>query len=276
MLKPLLKRALCCIVFAVVILSALFFIFYRKDADGAAEKYYKTKLHDNSNPTEENIPYNDVSIPATAGINNNRYKKYVKIYKDNKETLVLANRDNPLPDGYMPSLKYICNGRLQASSIIYDDLVQMLDDAKEHGYSFWIASAYRSAERQQQLVDEDVNTFMCNGMSYNDALEEVYKETMPAGCSEHQTGLALDILCSGNSVMDISQKEEPGNKWLRKNCYKYGFILRYPEDKTDITRINPEPWHFRYVGRKAAKFMYRNQITLEEFYNALSTQIVPG
>ena len=155
---------------------------------------------------------------------------------------------------------YICNGRLQASFYLYDDLVNMLAEAKEHGYSYWIASAYRSPEKQQRLVDGDVMA---------DALKEVYKETMPARCSEHQTGLALDILCSGNTNMDVSQTEEPGNKWLRENCYKYGFILRYPEDKTQVTGVNFEPWHFRYVGKEAAQYIMENHITLEEFYQRL-------
>ena len=92
---------------------------------------------------------------------------------------------------------------------------------------------------------------------------------MPAGCSEPQTGLALDILCSGNTSMDVSQMDEPGNQWLRKNCYKYGFILRYPENKSAVTGINFEPWHFRYVGKAAAKYIMKNHITLEEFYQKL-------
>jgi len=200
------------------------------------------------------------------------YEKYLKIYNNNKDKLVLVNRDNPLDKTYMPSLRYICDGRLEASDTLYDSLVQMLNDAKEQGgYSYWIASAYRSADKQQRLVDEDVNVLMDRGMSYNDALEEVYKETMPAFCSEHQTGLALDILCSGNTNMDISQSNEPGNKWMRANCYKYGFILRYPEGKESITGINFEPWHYRYVGKEAAKFLAKNNITLEEFYKVLYT-----
>lgn len=196
-------------------------------------------------------------------------KKCLGIYNKNKDLLILANRDNPLPKDYSPSLRYICNGRLMASSHIYESLVQMLADAKLEGYSYWIASAYRSYEKQQSLVDEDVDTFISQGMTYENALNEVYKETMPAGCSEHQTGLALDILCSDNTNMDVSQTEEQGNKWLRDNCYKYGFILRYPESKSEITGVNFEPWHFRYVGKEAAKFIMKNHITLEEFYRKI-------
>ena len=73
--------------------------------------------------------------------------------------------------------------------------------------------------------------------------------------------------------MDASQMDEPGNQWLRKNCYKYGFILRYPENKCDITGINFEPWHFRYVGKEAAKYIMKNHITLEEFYKKLDGNV---
>ncbi len=69
--------------------------------------------------------------------------------------------------------------------------------------------------------------------------------------------------------MDVSQIDEPGNQWLRENCYKYGFILRYPENKSAVTGVNFEPWHFRYVGKEAAKYITKHHITLEEFYKKL-------
>ena len=110
---------------------------------------------------------------------------------------------------------------------------------------------------------------MQKGMSKEQALREVYKETMPAGHSEHETGLALDILCAGNMRMDQTQEQEPGNIWLRKNSWKYGFILRYPRDKKPVTGINYEPWHFRYVGKEAAAYMQKHDLTLEEFWERL-------
>lgn len=192
-----------------------------------------------------------------------------QIYRKNKKNLVLVNAQHAMQDSYDPSLRSICNGREQASKRIYSSLVQMLADAEEQGYHFWIASAYRSREKQQRLVEEDVRRAMEKGMSYQQAWRETCKETMPAGHSEHQTGLALDILCSGNMKMDTSQKREPGNRWLRENCSRYGFILRYPEDKSEITGVSFEPWHFRYVGRQAAEYMQEQEITLEEFWERM-------
>jgi D-alanyl-D-alanine carboxypeptidase len=179
--------------------------------------------------------------------------------------LVLVNKDNELSENFDPNLQSICDGRLKASGYLYEDLSAMLSDAKEAGYEYWIASAYRSRQRQQELVDEDVSALMQKGYTYEDALTETYRETMPAGHSEHETGLALDILCSGNSNMDTTQADEPGNLWLLTHCSEYGFILRYPADKEDVTGISYEPWHFRYVGKEAAQYIMDNGITLEDF-----------
>ncbi|MBQ7776335.1 MAG: M15 family metallopeptidase [Lachnospiraceae bacterium] len=197
-------------------------------------------------------------------------QKCKELYEEQPELLVLVNRDRELePGAYEDTLRSICNGRLQACDYLYEDLVDMLAAAGDEGYHYWIASAYRSRERQQELVDEDVNRYMAQGMSRKDALEKTYEQTMPAGKSEHETGLALDLLCSENLNMDITQAKEPGNKWLAEHAHEYGFILRYPEDREDITGIYYEPWHFRYVGRATAGFLYENQLTLEEFYEYL-------
>lgn len=216
---------------------------------------------------------NEGSETASARKASNQKKQEGKreraIYKKHKKDLILVNAEHAVEDSYGLSLRWICRGRLQADERIYSSLSRMLSDAAEQGYHFWIASAYRSKEKQQKLVDEDVSRAMRKGLSYREALEQTYQETMPAGHSEHQTGLALDILCSGNMEMDASQKEEPGNRWLRKNCSHYGFILRYPEDKSDITGVSFEPWHFRYVGKQAAEYMKKEDITLEEFWDRM-------
>jgi D-alanyl-D-alanine carboxypeptidase len=191
-------------------------------------------------------------------------------FTNDNPLLVLVNKDHELSEEYDSNLQSICGGRLEASGYLYKDLCAMLSDAKNAGYEYWIASAYRSRQRQQELVDEDVEALMQKGYSYEDALTETYRETMPAGHSEHETGLALDILCSGSTNMDTTQADEPGNLWLLTHCSEYGFILRYPADKEDVTGISYEPWHFRYVGKEAAKYIMENGITLEDF--ALESQ----
>ena len=114
--------------------------------------------------------------------------------------------------------------------------------------------------------------YMAQGMSRKQALEKTYEQTMPAGKSEHETGLALDILCSENLNMDVTQANEPGNKWLAEHAHEYGFILRYPVDKEEITGILYEPWHFRYVGKEAALFLWESNLTLEEFWEILESE----
>lgn len=190
-----------------------------------------------------------------------------RLYQKYPELLVIANKEQGLPQDYSPRLRFICNGRLQAADVMYDDLAAMLEAAGDAGFDYWIASGYRSRQRQQELIDEDVRKFMQSGMSYDAALEKTLEETMPAGHSEHETGLALDILCSGNMNMDASQAYEPGNEWLVAHCAEFGFILRYPADREAVTGIAYEPWHFRYVGREAAQFMAEHELTLEEFRN---------
>lgn len=192
-----------------------------------------------------------------------------EIYREAPEQMVLVNRENPLSPAYDAMLRQICGGRLEASSRLYGDLKAMLADAEDAGYTFWIASAYRSREKQQELIDEEAEALTAEGMSREDALEAVYRETMPAGCSEHETGLALDILVSGNTEMNQSQEKSEGNRWLRDNCQEYGFVLRYPEDKSAVTGVDYEPWHFRYVGKRAACFLKDHGLTLEEFYQLL-------
>ena len=192
------------------------------------------------------------------------------LYAAHTPLLVLVNKEYELPASYEAGLRNICEGRLQAADILYEDLCAMLRDGGQAGFQYWIASAHRDRAYQQGLVDEDVEKYMSKGYSYEAALERTYEYTMPAGKSEHETGLALDILCSTNTIMDESQKYEPGNQWLVEHCHEYGFILRYPEDKESVTGIKYEPWHFRYVGREAAAYLKENGWTLEEFYEAVN------
>ena len=201
---------------------------------------------------------------GAAQLSENEIQEWKAIYGRNKELLILVNKEHSISREQEPAMRTICNGRLSSADCLYNDLTEMLSDAKKAGYEYWIASAYRSAERQQKLVDEDVRKFLAKGYAYEKALEKTYDYMMPAGYSEHQTGLALDILCSGNINMDDSQEEEPGNKWMKEHCQEYGFILRYPREKEGITGIRYEPWHFRYVGKEAAAWLTERNLTLED------------
>lgn len=182
-----------------------------------------------------------------------------------KDYLLLVNKDHPLENGWVPDLIKMRDYGVEVDSGICDALNAMLKAGEKEGLSFWIASGYRSLERQRELLDEDIEELVQKGWSYSKAYEEVTRETMPVGCSEHATGLAVDIVARDYQILDEKQENTDEIKWLQKNCSQYGFILRYPEGKEEITKVNYESWHFRYVGVDAAKEITSQEITLEEY-----------
>ena len=192
-------------------------------------------------------------------------KQAMKSNAINAKLITLVNKDHPVPSDYNIALRELNNGRNSVAEVMYEDLKSMLHDASKEGHSYWIASGYRSKEYQQQLIDNNVASRMSQGMEYEEAYEDVIKLTMPAGYSEHQLGLAVDLLASSNNKMELEQEDTRENEWLRMNCYRYGFVLRYPKDKEAITHINYEPWHFRYVGKEVATYIWEHDLTLEEF-----------
>lgn len=213
----------------------------------------------------EEIRESKASFVTEAG----KEKEFLLPENARPELVVLVNRENPIADEYDPKLRKICNGRLEASEYLYEDLCAMLKAAGEAGYDFWIASAYRSVEYQEELIQKDILKYIGQGDSYESARAKSYEYKMPPGNSEHHTGLALDILCSTNLEMNESQAKEEGNIWLREHCSEYGFVLRYPEGREDITGVKFEPWHFRYVGKEVADFMTNHQLVLEDYVNLL-------
>lgn len=189
------------------------------------------------------------------------------------ENILLVNKDHPLDDSYKPTLSHMNNYGVDVESTIYKPLNDMLAAGEKEGLIFWIASAYRNMERQRELLDEDIETLVKQGYSYSEAYEEVVRETMPVGCSEHATGLAVDIVAKDYQILDEKQGRTDEIKWLQKNCSQYGFILRYPEGKEDITKVDYESWHFRYVGVDAAEAIMSQGITLEEYLEASEASV---
>lgn len=201
---------------------------------------------------------------------NSLKKKAEEIYERNQEFLVLVNKDQPLPDDYSVTLKELNNGKGSVDIRIYDALAKMLADGAAEGYSYSLVSSYRDSDYQEKLIQNDIRRYMSNGCTIEEALARTYEQVMPAGYSEHETGLALDITAAGYTALDATQAEREENQWMRRECWKYGFILRYPGDKESVTKIVYEPWHFRYVGKEAAEFLTEENLTLEEFYELLT------
>lgn len=179
--------------------------------------------------------------------------------------LLLVNKTHPLDSSYCPDLMRMREYGADVDRSICEPLRKMLEAGEKEGLSFWIASAYRSTERQRELLDEDIAALVHQGYSYSEAYEEVVRETMPAGCSEHATGLAVDIVSKDYQILDEKQGRTDEIVWLQQNCSRYGFILRYPEGKEEITGVSYESWHFRYVGIDAAEAIMSRDLTLEEY-----------
>ena len=126
-------------------------------------------------------------------------------------------------------------------------------------------------EKQTRLFDEQVKGLQNQGKDYVDAVAEAKTAVAYPGTSEHQLGLAVDIVSEDYQLLDEKQEETPEYIWLSKNCSKYGFIVRYPNGKTDITGVIYEPWHFRYVGKEAAQEIMSKGICLEEYLEGSSS-----
>lgn len=181
--------------------------------------------------------------------------------------LILVNADHKLPDGYSVDTAVLTNG-FQADSRCCSDLQQMLDDCRQEGLTPVVCSAYRTQEMQKTLFENQVKKQKAAGHSDEEAEIEAAKLVAVPGTSEHQTGLAFDIVDIDYQMLDLQQEKTAVQQWLLKNSWKYGFILRYPPNKSDITKFDYEPWHYRYVGKENAKFIYDHNLCLEEYLHA--------
>ena len=180
------------------------------------------------------------------------------------ELLTLVNPWNTIPDNYEPQLCTLSDGQ-QIDRRCYDDLMLMLDDCRAAGNSPYICSAYRTWDKQQALFDNKIQRLESAGLDAETARAEAAKVVAVPGTSEHQLGLALDIIDAGYTSLDEGQENTSTQQWLMANSWNYGFILRYPNGTTDITGIIYEPWHYRYVGRTAAEQIHELDITFEEY-----------
>lgn len=170
--------------------------------------------------------------------------------------ILLVNKWNPVPEGYAPNLVSFRGWQMDASC--YDALVAMFADLDAQGYYYKITSAYRTVGTQQYIWDNRYNRYIASGYSHEGALAQVALSVAVPGTSEHHLGLAIDIAGEGAQA------------WLAEHCWEYGFIVRYPDGKTELTGIIYEPWHYRYVGVELALELRDSGLCLEE-YMALHT-----
>lgn len=203
---------------------------------------------------------NKSTVPA-----NNQTTQQTQLPKPKKdELLTLVNYQNQIPDNWQVDLVQLNNGQ-SIDKRAYPDLQQMMDDARAQGLSPFICSSYRTQAKQQKLFNNEVMSYQQQSSSQEEAEEKASFWVARPGTSEHQMGLAVDIVATSNQQLDESQERTAEQQWLIQNCYKYGFILRYPNDKNQITKVGYEPWHYRYVGKEHAQKIMKEGICLEEY-----------
>ena len=178
--------------------------------------------------------------------------------------LLLVNPWRLIPEDFQVTLKTLPDGH-QVDERAYDDLMDMLQDCRAAGLSPVICSSYRTQTYQAWLYSNKVARLRAAGWSAEKAPGEAARWVAYPGTSEHQLGLAVDIVAQSYQSLTRKQEQTAEQKWLMEHCWEYGFILRYPSEKSELTGIGYEPWHYRYVGRATALDIRDSGLCLEEY-----------
>lgn len=184
--------------------------------------------------------------------------------------VIVVNPWNPVPENYTPQLQELSTSVSVSGAYVdascYDAMTQMILDCNAmSGATVCVVSAYRSVELQTENFNNKIDKYLNAGYDYDTAYTEAASVIAVPGTSEHHLGLAADIIDTDNWGLVQEQENLTGQRWLMENCWKYGFILRYPADSRDVTGIIYEPWHYRYVGIELATELYESGLTIEEY-----------
>ena len=193
-------------------------------------------------------------------VKNNQWKSTNSV--NNDDLLTLVNYENTIPENWKVNLVRLNNGQ-SVDRRIYKDLMDMLQAAKKEGLNPLICSSYRTYEKQEDLYQNKVKKYLNQGYSKAEAFDKAAFWVARPQTSEHQLGLAIDIVSLKNQRLDHQQENTAEQHWLIQNSWKYGFILRYPTNKNNITKVGYEPWHYRYVGKIYAKKIKESGVCLE-------------
>ena len=170
------------------------------------------------------------------------------------DDVIVVNKTYSLPSNFSPNNLVTINGYIKVVDYVKNAFNELKSDASSIGLNIYASSGYRSYSDQKYIYNNYVKM---------DGQEKADTYSARAGYSEHQTGLAIDV-----NTIDMTFDNTEESIWLKENCYRYGFIIRYPKNKDSITGYMYEPWHIRYVGKELAKKLYNDGqwITLEEYY----------
>lgn len=220
-------------------------------------------------PSSEEIPDESSTEPESssteAPVNWQSYDPVAELAGENW-ALTLINKAYPLDKKYSPTLSPVVEGSsVTADSRVAEAYQLMYTDALAAGYVLTPYSAYCSYQGQQTIYNNKIQSFVFQGMTEDEAKANAEKRIEPAGCSENGAGLSVDIISASAGFASTDEY-----KWLTQNAFKYGFVLRYPDDKTDVTGMIFQPWHWRYVGIDAATEMKNNNQCLEEYLGVVN------
>lgn len=288
MLQKILVAVMC---LSLLVIGFVVYSFYAPESLAGNKtydsEYYYNDINAQETDMEGNEPVFDTlkdDVPYDISLENeDTYENYSRGYNLNiPESLakhkerdmtrtdgyrVLINKDYPLPADYAPddlvvpdilfSINYYSDKKLMRQNAAWA-LEEMFAASEGCGLSLTAISGYRSYERQNQIYQQNLVTA---------GEEHTGLYSAKPGYSEHQSGLSIDVSApSADYHLEEDFAETPEGKWLDENCWKYGFIIRYPKGKSEITGYAYEPWHIRFVGKKLASYLYKNGITLEEYY----------
>lgn len=212
-------------------------------------------------------PQNEIPT-AIFKSNLEEYEKYMDV--TDEKYLILVNKTSTIDESYTPErLVPVKDARkeIELSETAEKALEAMFIEMRAQGFDdVFVTSAYRSYANQKWLFyDYYIPLEQATGLSYEKAKEKVLTYSALPGTSEHHTGLSVDLMTNSMRELDESFADNPVYPWLLENAWKFGFILRYPEDKTDITGYSFEPWHYRFVGRYHAYKIHEQGLCLEEY-----------
>lgn len=261
------RNAILIIVFILILIVILCtsIIIYNRiiNIQTIQNEYSNTNIQELEKITNIENTVNEI-IPYEVVLNENEAVQVKKEIDDWR--LVLVNFENELPEDFSPELVYIDKTR-QIDKRVKDELTQMLKDMKSAKIDdIWVQSAYRSTDYQEKIYNEKINEYLATGQTRERAEELTLKFINKPGTSDHNLGLAVDF-----NYVDLNFDKTPAYEWLTQNAENYGFVLRYRKDKENITKINYEPWHWRYVGVENAKKMNELDMCLEEYLEYLSS-----
>ena len=274
MKKRQLKIRFALLVILVAILGILLILFAIFCRDGNYNEVEITTETTTEESTTEPITEEPASTPKESTTEAETTTK-PPVKWDNYNPIDVLNSENwattliskkyPLGKTYSPTLAPVIDGSsVTADTRVADAYKLMYADALKEGLVLTPYSAYCSYSRQQTNYENKVQAFVLQGMTEDEAKANAEKRIEPAGCSENGAGLSVDIVSASAGFSSTDEY-----KWLVNNAHKYGFVLRYPEDKTDVTGIIYQPWHWRYVGIEVANEMKSNNLCLEEYLGVI-------